>query len=77
MAAFQEILDVLPARYRTLDVSNVQELRLRAGQSPAVVENGAERRLSLSRILKRLFSIQIPQEMQKGQTSLRCYYRHD
>lgn len=31
MAAFQEILDVLPARYRTLDVSNVQELRLRAG----------------------------------------------
>ena len=25
MAAFQEILDVLPARYRTLDVSNVQE----------------------------------------------------
>ena len=46
MAAFQEILDVLPARYRTLDVSNVQELRLRAGQSPAVVENGAERRLA-------------------------------
>ena len=46
MAAFQEILDVLPVRYRTLDVSNVQELRLRAGQSPAVVENGAERRLA-------------------------------
>ena len=60
MAAFQEILDVLPARYRTLDVSNVQELRLRAGQSPAVVENGAERRLAglvrqeeLSEILQR------------------------
>ena len=60
MAAFQEILDVLPARYRTLDVSNVQELRLRAGQSPAVVENGAERRLTglvrqeeLSEILQR------------------------
>ena len=59
-AAFQEILDVLPARYRTLDVSNAQELRLRAGQSPAVVENGAERRLAglvrqeeLSEILQR------------------------
>ena len=60
MAAFQEILDVLPARYRTQDVSNVKELRLRAGQSPAVVENGAERRLAglvrqeeLSEILQR------------------------
>ena len=68
MAAFQEILDVLPARYRTLDVSNVQELRLRAGQSPAVVENGAERRLAglvrqeeLSEILQR--ATQRPQRM--------------
>ena len=29
MAAFQEILDVLPGRLQTLDFSDVQELRLR------------------------------------------------
>lgn len=46
MAAFQEILDVLPARYRELDTARVQELRLRAGQSPAVMEDGRERRLA-------------------------------
>ena len=46
MAAFQEILDVLPGRLQTLDFSDVQELRLRVGQAPAVLENGRERRLS-------------------------------
>ncbi len=46
MAAFQEILDVLPGRLRTLDFSEVQELRLRVGQAPSVLENGRERRLS-------------------------------
>ena len=34
MAAFQEILDVLPGRLQTLDFSDVQELRLRVGQAP-------------------------------------------
>ena len=46
MAAFQEILDVLPGRLQTLDFSAAQELRLRVGQAPAVLENGQERRLS-------------------------------
>ena len=46
MAAFQEILDVLPGRLQTLDFSAAQELRLRVGQAPAVLENGRERRLS-------------------------------
>jgi hypothetical protein len=46
MAAFQEILDVLPGRLQTLDFSDVQELRLRVGQAPAVLENGRERRAS-------------------------------
>ena len=45
MAAFQEILDVLPGRLQTLDFSDVQELRLRVGQAPAVLENGREQRL--------------------------------
>ena len=38
MAAFQEILDVLPGRLQTLDFSDVQELRLRVGQAPAVLD---------------------------------------
>ena len=38
MAAFQEILDVLPGRLQTLDFSAAQELRLRVGQAPAVLE---------------------------------------
>ena len=42
MAAFQEILDVLPGRLQTLDFSAAQELRLRVGQAPAVLENGRE-----------------------------------
>ena len=45
MAAFQEILDVLPGRLKALDYADVQELRLRVGQPPAVLEHGRERRL--------------------------------
>ena len=45
MTLFREILDVLPPRWRELDVSDVEELRLRAGQSPVVVENGGQRQL--------------------------------
>lgn len=46
MAAFQEILDVLPGRLQTLDFSDVQELRLRVGQAPAVLENGRSKDFS-------------------------------
>ena len=45
MHSFQEILDVLPARYQTLRLDVVSEIRLRAGQAPSVLEDGKERRL--------------------------------
>ena len=45
MDRFRAVLDVLPARYRDLPLENVSELRLRAGQAPALLEFGRERRL--------------------------------
>lgn len=46
MAAFRQIMDVLPGSLRALDFSDVQELRLRVGQAPSVLEKGRERQLS-------------------------------
>lgn len=45
MHSFQEILDVLPARYQSLRLGAVSEIRLRAGQAASVLEDGKERRL--------------------------------
>lgn len=60
MEAFAGVLDVLPPRLRGLDLSKVSELRLRAGQAPALLVEGKEQRLSglvrqdeLSEILRR------------------------
>ena len=60
MEAFAGVLDVLPPRFRGLDYSQVSELRLRAGQAPAVLIAQQERRLAglvrpdeLSEILRR------------------------
>ena len=46
MDQFRAVLDVLPARYQGLPLQNISELRLRAGQAPAVLELGCERRLA-------------------------------
>ena len=60
MEAFEAVRSVLPPRYRGLDFSKVCELRLRAGQAPAIVIAQQERRLAglvrpdeLSEILRR------------------------
>ena len=45
MQAFEEILDVLPARWRSVDLTGVSELRLRAGQAPGILEGHCERQL--------------------------------
>lgn len=45
MQAFEEILDVLPPRYKDLDLSGVCEVHLRARQAPSVLQDGRERRL--------------------------------
>ena len=46
MDAFKPVLDVLPGRFKSLDLSNVSELRLRAGQAPALLSGCTERKLS-------------------------------
>ena len=60
MEAFEAVYGVLPPRFRELDLSQVSELRLRAGQAPAVLIEQQERRLAglvrpdeLSEILRR------------------------
>lgn len=45
MEAFEPVFNVLPPRWRGIDFTEVSELRLRAGQAPAVLEQGQERRL--------------------------------
>lgn len=42
---FEAVLDVLPARYRALELCGADEIRLRAGQAPALLVRGRERRL--------------------------------
>lgn len=46
MEQFRELLDVLPARYQSLDFKTLSELRLRLGKPPAVLSSGPERMLS-------------------------------
>ena len=60
MEAFEAVRSVLPPRLRGLDLSRASELRLRAGQAPALLVEGRERRLAglvrpeeLSEILRR------------------------